>query len=452
MTPRVRFAPSPTGFFHIGSARTALFNWLYARHNQGTFILRIEDTDTARNSKEFEQLIFDSLKWLGLNWDEGPDIGGAFGPYRQSERSDIYVTYLATLLAQGDAYVQDGFTFFKLKGERTVKNDFHQKRDRVFVASDPTVFEDTLAGTVTRQEDQDFVLRKPDGGFTFHFTNVVDDITMQITHVIRGADHLPNTSKHVELFKAFGYPVPKYTHIPLILNPDGKKKLSKREKGALVLDYQKQGFMPHALVSFLALLGWSPGTNQEKFTAQELIDLFDEKGLNASNARFDFNKMIHINSLFLTDLSLEEYTKLVAPTIPYDLTTPYAQRLLTLARPKIVDLSKLGEQINCMLNPDYPFLKDSKDSLKITVPLNVLYDEFCEFNATLPSDASHDQSMELLKAFAAGKGRKPAEYIHSGRFFLTGQHTGLGFYDLLITLSPEERKARLTRAKGALSE
>jgi glutamyl/glutaminyl-tRNA synthetase len=447
MTPRVRFAPSPTGFFHIGSARTALFNWLYARHTKGTFILRIEDTDTARNSKEFESLIFDSLKWLGLNWDEGPDVGGTHGPYRQSERSHIYIEYLDKLLAQGDAYVENGFTFFKLKGVRTVQNDFHQNRDRVFVNAAPTVFEDTLAGTVSRQEDQDFVLRKPDGGFTFHFTNVVDDITMQITHVIRGADHLSNTSKHVELFKAFCYPVPKYTHIPLILNPDGKKKLSKREKGALILDYQKQGFLPTALVSFLALLGWSPGTNQEKFTADELINLFDETKLNSSNARFDFDKLIHINSLFVRDLTLEEYTKLVSSFIPFDLTTPFAQKVLSLARSKVTDLSKLGEQVTCMLNPDYPFLADSRKALKITTSLHTLHTEFCAFSESLPTNVGHDQAVELLKAFATAHDRKPSEYIHSGRYFLTGQHIGLGFYDILTLLDPNERKRRLERAK-----
>jgi glutamyl/glutaminyl-tRNA synthetase len=229
MKPRVRFAPSPTGFFHIGSARTALYNWLYSKHTGGTFILRVEDTDEVRSNADFEKLIYDSLLWLGMQWDEGPDVGGPFGPYRQSERTATYDKYLKQLLDSGRAYEKDDFTFFKLEGARHQAYDHYQKRMREFVQSPPRTFTDVVHGDVTRSEDQDFVIRKPNGGYVFHFCNVVDDIEMKITHVIRGQDHLSNTTKHVELFLALGVTPPIYAHIPLILNPDGKKKLSKRE-------------------------------------------------------------------------------------------------------------------------------------------------------------------------------------------------------------------------------
>ena len=242
---RVRFAPSPTGFFHIGSARTALFNWLYARHTGGVFILRVEDTDQTRNSEEFLNLIYDSLRWLGLNWDEGPGVGGAFGPYRQSERGEIYRDYLGRLKASGRTYEKDGALLFRISGQ-------------------PQVIEDAIRGRVERTEEKDFVIVRSDGNPVFHFVNVVDDIAMKVTHVIRGEDHLSNTSKHTELFKAFGAPIPIYAHIPLILKQNGPGKMSKRDQGALIEDYQRRGFLPEALVNFLCLLGWSPKDDREK--------------------------------------------------------------------------------------------------------------------------------------------------------------------------------------------
>jgi glutamyl-tRNA synthetase len=211
---RVRFAPSPTGFFHIGSARTALFNWLYARHTDGVFVLRIEDTDEARNRPEYLQVIYDSLRWLGLNWDEGPEVGGAHGPYRQSERADIYREYLQKLRESGRTYEQDGATYFRIAGT-------------------PQVIDDASRGRVERTEEKDFVIVRSDGKPVFHLVNVVDDITMGITHVIRGEDHLSNTSKHTELFDAFGVPRPVFAHIPLILKQQGAGKMSKRDQGEI---------------------------------------------------------------------------------------------------------------------------------------------------------------------------------------------------------------------------
>jgi glutamyl/glutaminyl-tRNA synthetase len=249
---RVRFAPSPTGFFHIGSARTALFNWLYARHTGGVFILRIEDTDKERNSEEFLRVIYESLRWLGMDWVEGPGVGGNFGPYRQSERAAIYREYIERLRAAGRTYEKDGATFFRISGE-------------------PQVIDDAIRGRVVRTEEKDFVIVRSDGNPVFHFVNVVDDLAMQVTHVIRGEDHLSNTSKHTELFRAFGALLPVYAHIPLILKQNGPGKMSKRDQGALIEEYQRRGFQPDALVNFLCLLGWSPKNDAEKMPLEEII-------------------------------------------------------------------------------------------------------------------------------------------------------------------------------------
>src|SRR6185369_17132389 len=251
-----RFAPSPTGYLHIGGARTALFNWLYARHCQGTFILRIEDTDAARNTQEAVDVILSGLRWLGLDWDEGPITGeatgpskGDRGPYFQSQRSENYRLRAEALLARGLAYEHEGAVKFKMQRE-------------------PIVIHDQVVGQVVReltdreQADPDFVIVRSDGQPVFHFVNVIDDLEMKITHVIRGEDHLSNTAKHIALFRAFGAEPPKYAHIPLILNQDGTK-MSKRDQGASLNTYIDGGYAPEAVINYLFLLGWSPKDNRE---------------------------------------------------------------------------------------------------------------------------------------------------------------------------------------------
>ena len=282
---RVRFAPSPTGFFHIGSARTALFNWLYARHTGGKFILRIEDTDQARDSEQFLKLIYDSLTWLGIDWDEGPNANGIgergdYGPYRQSQRTAVYLKYKQQLLDSGRAYEKDGATFLKLMGERYKVFDDHRKKEVEKVKVPPTVFNDMIRGRVERLEDEDIVIFRSDGNPIFHFVNVVDDIEMKITHVIRGEDHVSNTSRHVQIYEGLGKPVPIFAHIPLILkSPEmGTGKMSKRDKGALVEEYQQRFFLPEALVNYISLLGWNPGDDREKMPIAEIVRLFDLPG------------------------------------------------------------------------------------------------------------------------------------------------------------------------------
>src|SRR5882762_4279594 len=315
MKVRVRFAPSPTGFLHIGGARTALFNWLYARHTGGAFILRIEDTDVSRNTQEAVEIILNGLRWLGLEWDEGPLVAqasslragetiashehagkvpaplskGAHGPYFQSLRAEIYRKRVQELKDQGLAYDHEGAVNFKMTRE-------------------PIVIPDLVVGDVRRELtdreklDPDFVIVRSDGQPVFHLVNVVDDLDMGITHVIRGEDHLTNTAKHIALFRAFGVEPPKYAHIPLILNIDGSK-MSKRDKGASLTTYMEEGYAPEALVNYLSLLGWSPKGNREKLSQAETIELFDLPQILRHNAKFDMAKLIWLNGEYIREMS-----------------------------------------------------------------------------------------------------------------------------------------------------
>ena len=269
MSVRTRFAPSPTGYLHVGGARTALFNWLFARQQGGSFVLRVEDTDKERNTEEARLAIFEGMSWLGMDWDEGPDKGGDFGPYYQSQRNEIYDRYFAKLVEADRVYEDDGAWRFR----------FERK---------PITMNDMVCGEVTidyRDESNtpDMVVKRSDGSYVFHFVNVVDDLEMKISHVIRGEDHLMNTPKHLQLFEAFGVEPPQYAHIPLILNADGSK-MSKRDEGAAIGDYAKNGFLAAATFNFLALLGWSPKSDEEVFTPAELIERFSLENVNRAPA------------------------------------------------------------------------------------------------------------------------------------------------------------------------
>src|SRR4051812_29826461 len=340
MKVRVRFAPSPTGFLHIGGARTALFNWLYARHSGGAFILRIEDTDAARNTQEAVEVILDGLRWLGLDWDEGPATGdaaaqgkGDYGPYFQSQRGDIYKKRIAELKEKGFAYEQDGAVKFKM-------------------TRDPVIIPDLVVGNVTRELtdreklEPDFVIVRTDGQPVFHFVNVIDDLEMGITHVIRGEDHLSNTAKHIALFRAFGVEPPQYAHIPLILNIDGTK-MSKRDKGASLMTYVEEGYAPEALVNYLCLLGWSPKGNREKVPIKEVIELFDLPQILRSNARFDLNKLHWLNGEYIKEMSADRFHELAVHALArvgvdtnrYDLE--YVKAALDTAKLKVKQFSEV---------------------------------------------------------------------------------------------------------------
>lgn len=346
MSVRVRFAPSPTGYLHIGGARTALFNWLYARHTGGKFILRVEDTDEARNSQEAIDVIIESLKWLGLDWDEGPVDGSDFtkskgdrGPYFQSRRKEIYDRHIKRLLDADKAYEHEGAIKFRMRPETVV-------------------IDDLVVGRVERkltdreEADPDFVIVRSDGKPVFHLVNVIDDLEMGITHVIRGEDHLSNTSKHIELFRALGAEPPQYAHIPLILNKDGSK-MSKRDLGASVTTYMEGGFVPAAVVNYLLLLGWSPKDEQEIFALNDVIERFDLPQINRQNARFDFDKLKWFNY---------EHTRALSPESFRAQATPF--------------LRKAGIDVSAF---DAAYLDAAFDTCKEKIKQFTDLPEFCDF-------------------------------------------------------------------------
>jgi nondiscriminating glutamyl-tRNA synthetase len=335
---RVRFAPSPTGPLHIGGARTALFNYLFARKHQGSFVLRIEDTDFDRSKKQYEEEIIESLKWLKIEWDEGPDVGGNFGPYRQSERKEIYLKYLKKLLEEEKAY----FCFCKKEdleaqkqyllsiGQppkyngrcRNLSKEEVEKRlkagenfvIRFKVFSKKIAFEDLIRGKIEFDGSliEDFVVAKGFDSFLYNFTCVVDDFEMKITHVIRGEDHISNTPKQILLQEALGFKIPKYAHLPLILGMD-KSKLSKRHGAVSILDFKKLGYLPEALVNFIAFLGWSPKSEKQIFSLSSLVKEFSLERVQKSGAIFNIQKLDFLNNFYIRQKTPKELTELCLP-------------------------------------------------------------------------------------------------------------------------------------------
>jgi glutamyl-tRNA synthetase len=433
MNVRVRFAPSPTGFLHIGSVRTAFFNWLYARHTGGTFVLRVEDTDVARNTPESLHTIFDGLKWLGLDWDEGPERGGAFGPYFQSQRAEIYKRRIKELVDKGMAYEREGAIRFKMTRQ-------------------PIEVPDLIAGGVVRplneteMLDPDFVIVRSDGNPVFHLVNVVDDMEMKITHVIRGEDHLSNTPKHIALFRAFGVEPPKYAHIPMILNPDGTK-MSKSDPDATkarlasLQTYVDDGFVPEAVRNYLCLLGWSPKDNREVMPIDDVIKLFDLPQILRTNARFDVAKLTWLNGEYIRAMPLDRFVELARRfTGGHD-----DPKVLGLVKEKIKLLKELPDWINYFFTDDYPLdpeaVKKSCSAPQTSERLSKLADKFAVV-------ASWDSAnLETgLKALAGELGIKTGELIHPCRVAVSGKSAGPSLYHMLEVLGRERVLARLRRA------
>jgi glutamyl-tRNA synthetase len=443
MKVRVRFAPSPTGFLHIGGARTALFNWLYARHTGGTFILRIEDTDAARNTQEAVEVILNGLRWLGLDWDEGPissDATGASkgdrGPYFQSQRGENYRRRVDALLSRGLAYEHEGAIKFKM-------------------AREPVVIPDLVVGDVTRELtdreklDPDFVIIRSDGQPVFHLVNVIDDLDMGITHVIRGEDHLTNSAKHIALFRAFGVEPPKYAHIPLILNPVGTK-MSKRDTGASLMTYVEEGYAPEAVVNYLCLLGWSPKGNREKVPIKEVVELFDLPQILRHNARFDLNKLHWLNGEYIKEMSGDRFHELAVHALArvgidtnrYDLQ--YVKAALDTCKQKVKLFSEVPTFADFYFKDEIDFKAQAAetDFAPETKPrLKQLRDAFAQ---TAKFDA--DTLNTTLKGVAASSGAGIGLLVHPTRLICTGRTVGPSLYHLLEVLGKERVLQRFDRA------
>lgn len=435
MNVRTRFAPSPTGYLHVGGARTALFNYLFAKKLGGTFILRIEDTDHARNTEAARAAIFDGLDWLGLTWDEGPDAGGDHAPYYQSQRLDIYNSYFEKLEASGRVYPDDGAYRFRFERKSMTVNDL--------VCGDVTV-------DYTNEEiNPDMVVKRSDGSYTFHFVNVVDDLEMQITHVIRGEDHLMNTPKHLQLFEAFGAEPPKYAHIPLILNMDGSK-MSKRDQGAAISEYPENGYSPDAVFNFLALLGWSSKDDHEIFTPAELSQKFSLENVNRSPAKFDINKCRWVNQQHLHRLNPEDFARATLPFLHKAGLTAGGDytAIASSIQEKVHTLDEVPAMVSFFLTDHYPFDPEATEKVKSNP-------QAIQLLQLLASDLENLSDWHLAKDTightATKNGAKPGQLMFPTRVALTGSAGGPDLGDILSILGQSEACRRIHRAVAHFS-
>tara|TARA_B100001123_G_scaffold352308_1_gene403769 strand:+ start:3626 stop:5116 length:1491 start_codon:yes stop_codon:yes gene_type:complete len=483
VTPRIRFAPSPTGHLHIGGARTALFNWLYARHCGGVFVLRIEDTDTARSSPEMATGILDALRWLGLNWDEGPEIDGPHAPYFQSGRIDRYQAVAEQLVKEGLAYYCY-CSVERLRNEREVAeaNGTTWKYDGACKALSPaqvaereaagtsrvirfavpegqTTLHDAVRGTIEVKNEQldDFILLRSDHHPTYHLSVVVDDIDMCITHVIRGDDHISNAPKHLLLFEALKYQVPVFAHVPLILGSD-KKRLSKRHGATAVLEYKQQGYLPEAFINFLALLGWSPGDDRELMSREDLIASFDLKNISGGNAVFNPDKLDWMNGQYISKLSSEALLRHVEPLLQEAVAWPVAptadqcawlKRLLVLLQPRVKRLADFIDQAQ-------PFFLDQVQYEPVAVKKHLKADGLDGYiaalasalAATMPFDELHIET--TVRDTATQQGIKVGTLIHATRVAMTGRAVSPGLFEVLEMLGRDRVLKRLKALQSFL--
>jgi glutamyl-tRNA synthetase len=434
---RVRFAPSPTGSLHIGGARTALFNWLFARHAGGTFILRIEDTDKARNTAEATQAIYDGLRWLGLDWDEGPDLSRHSaatpdGPYFQSQREPIYERHLQRLQAAGRVYEQEGATRFRYVREKITVPDL--------------ICGDVEIDMTDPDTNPDMTIRRPDGSWIFHFVNVVDDIEMRVSHVIRGEDHLSNTPKHIQLYRALGITPPRFAHIPLILNKDGSK-MSKRDQGASLDGYIDLGYSPEAVRNYLCLLGWSPKDNREKLDIAEVVRLFDLKNVNRKNAAFDLDKCTWLSGEYLREMDGETFQQrareaLTRAGVGLSAFSPeYVHAAIETCRGKLKIFSELPAYAGFYFKKEVQY--DPEAAAKQFTPENRPRLEAVRAAFAALEDFNAAAIETALKNTAATLGVKVGVLVHPTRLALTGAPSGPSLYHLIEVLGKEEVLRRI---------
>ncbi|MAQ13624.1 MAG: glutamate--tRNA ligase [Sandaracinus sp.] len=471
MTVRVRFAPSPTGYLHVGGVRTALYSWLWARRHGGSFVLRIEDTDAKRSTPENEQVILDAMRWLGLDWDEGPDVGGDHGPYRQTERMALYREYAEKLIAAGKAYrcyatseeIQaqraafeaehgnKGFRFRSPWRDRTDGDPSQPHSVRFKTPADGVMgWNDVLRGPieVANKEQQDFVLLRPNGLPLYNFGCFVDDLTMKITLVVRGDDHIVNTPQQLLLYQAMDAEPPRFAHLPMVLGPDGKK-LSKRHAAVSVLEYRDLGYVPDGLLNYLARLGWSHG-DQEIFTRDELIALFDWDHVGKTAGRYDLKKLEHVQGHHLRAHTDARLAELVAPflgargiTVPAD--DPRLVRAIGPVKLRATTLADLAEGLDYFFREDESLEYDPKGRKKFMGPDQaVTLEKLAELaEQATPFDAATLEG--LIGAWVEESGIKMKLVAQPARVALTGRTASPGLYETMELLGRETTLRRLRR-------
>ena len=475
MSVRVRFAPSPTGYLHVGGLRTALYNYLFARHHGGVNILRVEDTDQTRFVEGSIENIMEISKWAGIEYDESPEKGGEYGPYTQSERFDLYREHAEKLIQNGTAYYafdtaeeidamrqrQQGAGIAPKYDRSTMRNQYTLGADetaRLLKENAPHVvrlkvpltaevrFHDMIRGDLvfSGRDIDDQILLKSDGFPTYHLANVVDDYSMKITHVIRGEEWLPSTPKHVLLYEAFGWPVPQFAHLPLLLDVN-KKKLSKRDGDVAVEDFRKAGYFKEALINFVALLGWNPTADREIFSMEELIDLFSLEKANKAGAVFDRQKLEWMNSQYLRtlpdDVLLKDLMPLIEEAGYKNVSEDYALKVLHLVRERITKLNDVPRFADYMFKEEYEteeeyfkkhWTPETAERVKNLVPK---FEKIENWNAA--------DLEALVKAEATEIGVKPVAFIHALRLILTGKSVGATLYDTMEILGREKSLSRI---------
>lgn len=477
---KVRFAPSPTGPFHIGGARSALFNWLVARHADGTFLVRIEDTDLKRSTKESEENIKDSLKWLGMNWDEGIDVGGPHGPYRQTERLDLYKKEVQRLLDEGKAYycycsaeeleksrkaqldagktpiydehcrhlTEEEKARYEAEGRKPVVR-LKVRKDGVFA------FDDMVRGHVEFQAAGvgDFIIMKSDGIPVYNFAVVIDDAFMEVTHVIRAEEHLSNTPRQLAIYEALGYKPPKFGHISLILGED-HKKMSKRHGATSVTEYRNMGYLPEAVVNYLALLGWTPKGEQEIFTEEELIKQFSMKRVSSNDAVFDINKLNWINFQYMKKLDADQLYDLI---VPFLVKAGYVEESVTEEKKawlkKVIWFMKDHIYFAGQAADELRFFFEDMPALTDEAILSIMKAETSgkllkAFIEDLKALETFDQA-EIKKCFNAcmkAQGIKGKAAYEPTRIALTGATQGPGMFEMMELFGREKTMDRLEAA------
>ncbi len=460
---KVRFAPSPTGHLHIGGARTAIFNWLFARHHSGRFVLRIEDTDKTRSTEESIQEIIEAMKWLGLDWDEGP--------YRQTERFDIYKKEAERLIAEGKAYYcwctpeeleaireesKGKFGIPKYDGRCRSRREPREGVNPVirFKArtEGETVFKDLIKGEIRYPNSQldDFIIMRSDGTPTYNFVVVVDDALMGITHVIRGDDHLNNTPKQIQLYEALGYDVPQFAHVPMILGPD-KTKLSKRHGAVSVLAYREEGYLPEALFNFLVRLGWSHG-DKEIFSKEELIELFDLKDVGKSPAVFNPDKLLWLNHHYIKTYPVEKLAELLKEFLvkegivdtSAELDPEWLKEVVIAFRERAKTLKEMAHQCEFLFKA--PEKYDEKGTKKFFKPETAIYLEAIAEEIENTSEFTKEAIDKIFNNVLERFNIKLKAVAQPVRIAITGRTVSPGLHEILLLVGKEEAAKRIRRA------